>query len=205
MKQLIPEMVLDDGLLQAMAAIFGMDALHGGAGVRRDERGWIVRDDHGRAVSQPVARSLWVAEIRPAHMDPACLGVVTIEERRMAGFVIETHPWVAEYPPHIMPIVPPTLVCGGPVQLDAAWDDPVVAALGRLEEWPRDDGVTLDGRSYALFMGTSHSQLALQFSNPRVPALMALEDSLMQVARLLIAHDRTGVLAPYVEQWSVIK
>lgn len=204
MRWLTPEMVLDGALLRAMAALFGMDKLYGGEGVRRDERGWIVRDAQGRKVPQPVARSLWVAEIRPAHLEPACLAVIDTAQRRMAGFVIETHPWFAEYPPSIMPIVPPTMVRIGPVDVDAAWDDPLIGALGYLDSSPRDhdQALALDGRAYTLFAGDCGSQIALAFSNPVTPSLIRVEQSILQVAKLLVAHDSTGALAQYIERWT---
>ncbi len=195
-------MVLGAGFLRSMAALFDMDKLYGGEGVRRDERGWIVRDAQGQKVYRPVARSLWVAEIRPAHMEPACLAVVTTQHWRMAGVVIETHPWVADYPPSLMPIIPPTLVQIGPLDLDADWDDPVATAIGRLEGWPRDQVWALDGRAYTLFAGTSGSRVALEFSNPVIPSLVRLEHGLLDVARLLVAQDATGRLGTYVDGWA---
>ena len=85
---------------------------------------------------------------------------------------------------------------------DAGWNDPIVAALRRLDGWTANRHITLDGRGYTLFADTSDARLAIEFSNPRTPSLQELECALLHAARTLAARDAKGVIAAYVESWA---
>jgi hypothetical protein len=204
MSNLTAATVIRPSLLGCITAACGLEQLNTGRHVRRDERGWIMRDENNRIVDALTVQALWLAEIRPAFMDIACLAMLTTEHHRLGLFAIETHPWAAEYPPHMMPIVPPTMVCTGPIALDAEWADPVSAALRQLEGWSSDPPacVTLDGIGYTLFAENWDAQLAIEFSNPGRPWLVVLEDALLRAARMLAAKDSKGVIAPYVDGWT---
>ncbi len=196
--------IIDLELLQCVIAACNLESLRSGPHVRRDERGWIMRDASGRKVSETTVRSLWITEIWPAFMPPACLAVLTLAkpDRHLGVFARKTYPQGAEHPPSTLFAEPPTLSTVGPLGVPSDWDDPVVSTLQRLDYWSSDPQFYLDGRGYTLYADTRDARMALIFSNPHTLAFQTLERAFLDAARMLATLDDTGLVDEYVQRWA---
>ncbi len=196
--------VIDRELLRRVTTACDLESLRSGPHGRRDERGWIMRDAGGRKVGEATVRSLWITEIWPAFMPPACLAVLTLEkpDRRLGVFAHKTYSQGAEHPPSTLSAEPPTLLTAGPLEVPDDWDDPVVSTLRRLDCWSSEPRLYLDGRGYTLYADTWDARMALMFSNPHTPAFRSLEQAFLSVAGMLAARDDTGSIDDYVQHWA---
>jgi len=162
----------------------------------------LVRDSATKSSERSLfQRYLWIAEIRPVFMEPSCLAMLLTAHYPALIFVAETRSDSTISALQTSPNLPSNLFSSGPMKLEKDWDDPVAESLKHMSAWDAQGFGGLDGVSYSIFAHTFAARTALSFSNPRTPSLVALEESLFQVAEIIMARDATGFLNRYVEGW----
>ena len=145
--------------------------------------------------------SFWAAQVQPAHMSASLLAVLHNEDRRHIMLVVDSGRWFAEYPPHIMPIVPPVFVVVGPAAVAAPWEDPVVRELSRVGIWSEVGIGGLDGNSYRLRSSTPTIEAAMSFLSPWSPGRRGLEVAFLEVVEHLVFLAAIGEAAGYIDLW----
>ena len=147
------------------------------------------------------SRSFWAAQVQLAHTSASLLAVLHDEDRRYIMLVVNSGRWFAEYPPHIMPIVPPVFIVVGPAALAASWEDPVVRELSRVALWSELEIGGLDGNSYKLRSSSPTIEATMSFFSPWSPGMRGLELAFLEVAEHLISLADTGRVAEYIDLW----
>lgn len=179
MRHLTAGDVVEPNGIEVIRRCYGLDELSTGRQILRDARRW--------KIGELEVRKLWVAEIAPAFTAPGYVALLTTEQRRLAAFAVPGTP---------------SVVIAGPIEVAAAWADPVADALHHFDGWSAERGVSLDGVSYTLFFDTSDLRCAIGFSNPRALGPLALEQALFQVVEMLATKDTGGPVAQFLRDWT---
>ena len=143
----------------------------------------------------------WAAQVQPAHMSASLLAVLHNEGQRYIMLVVNSGRWFAEYPPHIMPIVPPVYIVVGPAGVAASWEDPVVRELSRVGLWSEVGIGGLDGHSYRLRSRTPTIESGMAFFSPWSPGMRGLEVAFLEVVEHLVSLAAIGEAAGYIDLW----
>lgn len=168
--------IMNAWTIEIVTKALGLEDLRTGRHARRDER--------GLRVDTLIVEKLWLAEIRPAFMNPACLAFFLIDKQQFAVFAIKEEPAARLF---------------GPIEGD--WIRPIARVMQHLDVWSANGGISLDGISYSLFTETRDAQFALCFTTPHVDSLKNLGEILLRLAERVSASDTTNTASDYVNKW----
>jgi hypothetical protein len=176
MSHLSAASIIDGRFVDSVQNAYGLEGLYVGRHIVRDARQW--------KIGEMAVERLWLAEIDPSFMEPSCLSLLRADQQQLAVFAV---------------LVEQHVITVGPIEINLK--DPVEDAFRCFDASSSEKAVTLDGISYSIFFHTFGLQLAMEFSNPRSPHLLALEMAVFHVATMLSPRDKDSIVENYLRNW----
>jgi hypothetical protein len=176
-----PEIVIEARLCESLKQTAGLEELRVGRHV--------MRNANRERTGQFFVRKLWIAEIRPPTAHAVCLASIVFDQQTM---LILAMPETTEGPVNVVPSM---------LKLDPEWSDPVSQALTTLDLWSGGNGISFGGYSYALSVYTGHVRAGLRLGNLQDPSRMAIQDALLDVARLFATSEPGHSVTAFLDRW----
>ncbi len=176
---------MDAETAKKLAEGMGLAELRAGCQILRDARGW--RED------EIYVASLWYAAIRPSFHDGAILCWATTEETKFRGK--EFPAWcrgglLLEHSDR------PSTIASTPIK-----EDLLCPHVASLDIMARSGTLSLDGIGYEICFPSGDLDARIQFFNPVLPALVAIERALHQTAQIIAQETKDVDALAYVEVW----
>jgi hypothetical protein len=164
----------------AVAAALGLEDLHAG-------RHYLRGEDRGRTGAIWLD-AYWMLRIRPAFHDHGLVGVASchgeeFRKRTSTG-------WIKGL-----------LASNGALVVQEFDSDPLPTVLAGIPLLRRSDWLSLDGVSYQLHAATIAVTCILDFRNPKIPELVAVERVCWEVADNIARRSGDAVLTDFTATW----